>query len=304
MNPVWTAERVVSEALARSLIEDQFPDLAPARVEPLGVGWDNTAYVVNDAWVFRFPRRSIAVPLLEAEASLLPFLAGRLPLAVPVPTHVGRPTDEFPWPFIGHRLIPGRTACGAGLGAEARSAAAGPLGRFLAALHAVPAAEAAARGAGPDALGRLDTARRIPKAHKDLAEIIRRGLVADPRPLAAALDDVPGGHVLRTDTLVHGDLYARHLLVDEGGRLAGVIDWGDVHLGDPAVDLAVAQAFLPPGARGAFREAYGPVDDGTWRLARLRALWHTMTVLLYGHDTGDADLVREAQSGLSFLALA
>ena len=36
---------------------------------------------------------------------------------------------------------------------------------------------------------------------------------------------------------VHGDLYSRHLLVDDAGRPCGVIDWGDCHVGDPAVDL-------------------------------------------------------------------
>ena len=47
---------------------------------------------------------------------------------------------------------------------------------------------------------------------------------------------------------VHGDLYARHLLLDETRLPSGVIDWGDVHLGDPALDLSVAISFLPPAA--------------------------------------------------------
>jgi aminoglycoside phosphotransferase (APT) family kinase protein len=37
--------------------------------------------------------------------------------------------------------------------------------------------------------------------------------------------------------LVHCDLGASHLLV-HGGRLAGVIDWGDAKIGDPAIDYA------------------------------------------------------------------
>ncbi len=40
--------------------------------------------------------------------------------------------------------------------------------------------------------------------------------------------------------LMHGDLYARHLLLDESFQLSRVIDWGDLHAGDGAVDLAVA----------------------------------------------------------------
>src|SRR6516164_1241820 len=105
MTQPWSAEFVVSADLARSLIEAQFPHLAPARVEALGVGWDNSAFRVNDAYVFRFPRRQIAVPLLGVEAGLLPALAPRLPLPVPAPTFLGRPTEAYPWPFAGHPMI-------------------------------------------------------------------------------------------------------------------------------------------------------------------------------------------------------
>ena len=37
--------------------------------------------------------------------------------------------------------------------------------------------------------------------------------------------------------LIHADLGPEHLLVRDG-RLAGVIDWGDMRLGDPALDYS------------------------------------------------------------------
>ena len=40
-----------------------------------------------------------------------------------------------------------------------------------------------------------------------------------------------------TPVLLHADLGPEHLLVRDG-RLAGVIDWGDARLGDPALDYA------------------------------------------------------------------
>jgi aminoglycoside phosphotransferase (APT) family kinase protein len=301
VKPAWTAEWVVSRDLARSLIETQLPQFAPARVELVGAGWDNTAFRVNDGYIFRFPRRQIAVPLLDAETRLLPWMAPRLPLPIPVPTFTGCPTPEFPCPFAGYRLLPGRTACGAALTANQRIAAAEPLARFLAALHALPAAEAVRHGAGLDTLARLDLARRLPRARDSLNQLAQRGLIADLRPFRAILEDAPTAYTPRADTLVHGDLYARHLLVNEDRELAGVIDWGDVHLGDPAVDLAIAHSFLPPGAHAFFRRAYGRMEDVSWRLARLRALWHTALVLIYGHDTGDIDLVREGLQALQFI---
>jgi aminoglycoside phosphotransferase (APT) family kinase protein len=81
-----------------------------------------------------------------------------------------------------------------------------------------------------------------------------------------------------------------------------VIDWGDIHLSDPAVDLAIAHSFLPPTAHAAFRQAYGPVDADTWQVARLRALWHSLTVLVYADEVGDTDLVREGHVALGYLS--
>src|SRR5215475_11256007 len=146
--PPWTAERAVSPELARDLIADQFPELAPVRVEAPSEGWDNIAYLVNGEWIFRFPRRTIAVDLIRTEVAVLPVIAPRLPLSIPLPVFAGEPEERFPWPFAGYRRLAGQTACRAGLTDEQRSRAAVPLARFLRALHAIPPGEAAQAGAG------------------------------------------------------------------------------------------------------------------------------------------------------------
>src|SRR5437867_5996430 len=147
MSKPWLAEYPVEAPLARALIEAQFPELAPARLQLLGEGWDNTAFLVNDCCVFRFPRRKIAVHLLEAEQRLLPQIAPRLPLPVPIPEFHGQPEDQYPWPFAGYRLLPGRTASAAALDEAQRLQAAEPIARFLAALHSLPAEEMERLGA-------------------------------------------------------------------------------------------------------------------------------------------------------------
>lgn len=78
----WDPEYVVSKEKAKELIEVQFPELAPAKIADLGKGYDKTVYLVNARFVFRFPRRKIAVDLLNTEGRLLPVLAGTLPLSL------------------------------------------------------------------------------------------------------------------------------------------------------------------------------------------------------------------------------
>jgi aminoglycoside phosphotransferase (APT) family kinase protein len=58
------------------------------------------------------------------------------------------------------------------------------------------------------------------------------------------------------------------VLSDEG-VLSGVIDWGDMARGDPAMDLYSLWMLLPDaGAREAALRAYGGVSTATLRRAR------------------------------------
>lgn len=104
---------------------------------------------------------------------------------------------------------------------------------------------------------------------------------------------------VETRSLVHGDLNFRNFLVDGDGAVTGVIDWGDAHIGCPAVDISLVYSYLPPFARPQFFRAYGEVDAETVRLARFRALYTNMVILLYAHDIGDANQTREAQRAIS-----
>lgn len=279
-NP-WDAEREVDAALAARLVTEQTP-LRPEQVASLGSGWDNTVWLVDGTWVFRFPRRGACVEPLLAEARLLPRIAPHLPVAVPVPEWIGAPSAAFPWPFVGYRVLPGRTADRAALQRSERAALAEPIGRFLRALHALPPADVVG-----DVLDRADLAGGLPRLH----ELLGRA-VPDPAPWLERFADPPPPPT-RT-ALLHGDLYGRHLLLQDG--LSGVIDWGDAHRGDPSLDLAIAFGFLPPEARAAFRTAYGgPVDE---ERARHRACWHAACVVVYAREVGDATLLAEGLGAL------
>ena len=297
--PVWDADVTLGREEAQDLVEHQFPELAPVRMELLGVGWDNTAYTVNGRWVFRFPRRRMAMALLENEARFLPRLAPHLPLRIPEPCWLGRPEGAYPAPFAGYERLPGRTACTVEWTPEARGRNAAPLGRFLAALHGLAVDDETLAHGPHDELGRTDLKKRAALLLERLAV-----LEAEVPELPAA--EVRAGVERWKDTppwtgrrcWVHGDLYARHLLVDERHEVTGVLDWGDVHLGDPALDLTLAFSFLPPEARGEFRAAYGDIDADTWNRARFRSLFYGVTLLHYGRSVGDTALVQVGHDAL------
>jgi aminoglycoside phosphotransferase (APT) family kinase protein len=304
MSEQWTAELKIEPVHAQRMIEEQFPDLSPVVLEPVGEGWDNVVYRVNRNYVFRFPRRQLGADLVAVEMQMLPNLCHRLSLPIPEPLFFGKPTEEYRWPFLGYHFLEGKSAGSRRLSIAQRMKLAVPLGQFLKSLHAISEEEALMLGAQPDNLGKLDVPFRRQQTEENLAKIKELGLFDDCDTLLAILNDLKDVRDVGPKSLVHGDLYARHLLVDEQGALSGVIDWGDVHIGNPAVDLKILFDFLPKEARQQFIEAYGPINKNTLQLALFRALCHTAICLLYGHDVGDKDLVAECLFGLKLIAQA
>ncbi len=294
--PIWTADIAIDAALALRLVADAFPQLNATRIEPFGSGWDNAAFLVDETLVFRFPRRRVAAALIAREAAILPLIAPHLPLAVPVPTFVATGGVGYPGVFAGYRRLDGVTACAASLSDDERAAAAPLLGRFLRALHAIDVAPLRARGLEPDEIGRLDHPKRLALSRERVATLVAAGLgeLASRVAWLAAHPAVPVPPDGRR--LVHGDLYARHVLIGDQRLPTGVIDWGDVHYGDPAIDLAIAHLMLPARAHARFREAYGPIDERTWTVARYRAVYHALVEVEYG--------IRAADSGMREIGLA
>ena len=89
--------------------------------------------------------------------------------------------------------------------------------------------------------------------------------------------------------VIHGDLVVEHLLLDdETEQLSGIIDFGDVALGDPAQDFL---GFWAYGADAVARavELYRPAQPDSTLLARSRE--HAIRYRL------DAMLERMATSG-------
>lgn len=299
MSRPWTPEVEVPPELAARLIRTQFPEVGATVLRELGAGWDNVAYVVDDRWVFRFPRREIAVPFLRAELRWLPTLAPELPTPVSAARFQGEPSDDFAWPFGGYPLLRGDTLCSRELLPSERGRLARDLASFLRALHAIDVPPPGA-DVPVDSMLRMDLVRRIPIARRLADEVADRTTEIEWEWLLGVLSELattPAPEGERRWT--HGDLYVRHLLVDDAGRLSGVIDWGDMHVGEAAVDLAAVFALFTPDERRAFFDVYGPVDESVRRRARGRALFHSTALVHYGVAGPEPALLRAGVEGVS-----
>lgn len=75
---------------------------------------------------------------------------------------------------------------------------------------------------------------------------------------------------------VHGDMSTGNLLVQDG-QLSAVIDFGQLAVGDPACDLAIAWTLFKGQSREIFRSML-PLDSGTWARGRAWTLWKFLIV--------------------------
>lgn len=292
--PEWSPEVVVDEALARRLIREQFSEVEARSLRLLGQGWDNTVWLVDHRWTFRFPRKEFAVPGLRNEIAYLPTLAPLVPLPIPIPTLVGEPSQSFKWPFYGAPFISGSELAEAKLDDEGRVGLARPLAAFLRTLHGL----VLDADLPVDPVRRTDMAFRVPLARKRLAEVQRAGLWRPPPSVDKVLSDAETLPAPELTALCHGDLHLRHLLIDDAGRPAGVIDWIDLSRNDPAVDLVLFWAALPPEGRTAFLDAYGPVSDEQLLRARALSLFLCGVLAVYARHEGLPALEREAVKSL------
>ncbi|MCW2749408.1 MAG: aminoglycoside phosphotransferase, partial [Aeromicrobium sp.] len=259
----------------------------------IAAGWDNTILLIDETWAFRLPRRAIALPGIHRELAWLPTIAAAVGVPVPTPTYVGSLGDP-PWPFWGGRFLPGDELARRPEADRVRVGA--QVGAILRELHAIPVVA----GVPIDPNRRADAAFRAMRARSVLAELTELGVWAGNPGVEewlARADELP----LPTGPLVmsHGDLYARHVLLDSAGDVSAVIDWGDLCTANAAIDLSIAFSAFTGVARDALLDSYGIVDDETLLRARTMGVSSAALVARYAHDTGDSALLAESLGGLA-----
>ena len=145
-------------------------------------------------------------------------------------------------------------------------------------------------------LGRADVGVRVPRTRALLAELDPSGeLGSSAEEILQGALELPAAEEC---VLTHGDLHSRHTLVDDRGRLAGVIDWGDLCRGPASIDLNVYWGLFTSAGRQRFLEAYGDVDADTLLRARVLALFLNAMLLLYALNEKLPALATESRNGI------
>ena len=260
----------ITETLVRGLIAAQFPQWAelPVRLTPQS-GWDNRCFLLGETMVARLPSAQGYEAQIHREQRWLPYLRTHIPVEIPEPLALGQPGRGYPWSWSIYRWIEGDTAATSPPSDVGKFAE--DLALVLNAIHEAPAESGPAPG--PENFHRGGELKVYDaQARQAIAALSGRigagALAAWEAGLASRWSQAP--------VWVHGDIALGNILV-RSGRLAALIDFGQVCIGDPACDLAIAWTYLRAQHRQTFRNRL-KIDTATWQRGRAWALWKAAIV--------------------------
>jgi aminoglycoside 2''-phosphotransferase len=281
----------VNAKTCQQTIEKECPALQVSSCKLLHSGQFNDLALVNNELVFRFPRAAHTAARLARELRLMAVIGPRLTLATPQVVYTSRDLVTPGTAFAAHRLIPGaplEPIVVARLPQGVMEALAAQMGQFLNQLH----------GLGLDDLRAvtLEEDLRLEDTRESWASFYRavgKQLFAEMRPEArrsvtSLFENYLENPQLHTFSpcLRHGDLGPSNILYDPAGqRLSGIIDFDDIAVGDPAVDVAALSLY---GER--WMQELGkhyPIDEGMLARAQFIRATYALQEALAGYRDGD-----------------
>lgn len=291
----------MSERSYHQIIAACFPDLPIASCVFLAQGWDSVAVLVNGDLVFRLPKRPAIEQMYRKEARLLPLLASALELAVPRFDFFWPGGAAYPHTFAGYPLIAGQPLRAELLRSIPAAPIAAQIGRALGRLHRFPAERAAAAGVpGGDAEAwRAGYRRMYAQVKARVLPLLQRSEQTQVAERWSAYLDESANFQFQP-ALIHRDLSTEHILIDpERQRVAGIIDWGDAAIGDPALDFTGLYAGLGPQFMEDALAGYGSPPDPA---LRERAIFYTFVIpfhaILFGQSTNSPPHIGEGLAQL------
>ncbi len=278
----------------RELIETYFPDIVIETCQPHLNGWDSLVLEINNTLIFRFPRpnRPDVEAQLAKEIALLPELRAALPLPIPRFDYIAESASGR---FVGYPKLPGIELRSDTLIPAQAKQIAQQLAAFLSCLHRFPVQRAVQLGL--EDVSPSDWRQRYERLYEQMREQVFPLLEPSVRAKAAALWErflTSETAVAFRPTLLHRDLNDDHILYDPArGAITGIIDWGDVSIGDPAMDFADPLKTYGPEFVSALFASYQQEWDATFQ-QRMRFYIAIMPLqeVLYGLLEGDESHVR------------
>lgn len=276
-----------------------YPEFSIKQVERLSGGQNNEIFLVNDEWIFRFPKYAKGIDEIKNETLFLKAVHDKLPIPIPHPEYAFHGMKKPGEAFAGYRMLPGKPLQKEEFNSlKNKRAIVRELAVFMKELHGLNLSGEIHSLIGPpqkdyeiwhDLFVRLKE-----KVFVHMNEKARQSVAAN---FEAFFEEISSSYF--PQTVIHGDFGPTNLLYDPvDQRLSGVIDFGSVSIGDPALELA--SAFFGPFGLGKewarqVAEDYPEAADYAKR-AKFYASTFALQDALFGVENGDEQAF---QSGIA-----
>lgn len=228
------------ELYLQSLI-DTYPELTLSSIRFNSSGQNNDVLLINETFIFRFPKHAQAVKNLEIETAILSEIRNYITLETPNPTFKNLESPMVGKTFIGYNMISGEPLWHETLDNihdhKTLDGLAAQLANFLKELHSVPL-----RKALTHELPVYDRHDEWADLYARITEKLFPHMRLDARSWVVSHFETflsNSGNFKYQPVLKHGDFGTSNILFDTKAQtLKGVIDFGGTGLGDPAYDFA------------------------------------------------------------------
>lgn len=258
-------------------ITAEFPELKHKKAVLLDHGWDDVVVILDEKIVFSFPRRvGYIQEKFKKELLLLPKLGPRLSLPIPQFTYVARNKS-----FAGYSYITGeplRKNILEKMQIVIQRRIAKDLAVFLQSLHATPLSLARTCGVTHTwtaAEHRTWCVEHLPIIKKKLS-------TSQALKLQNLFDEFTHISFRERNVVTHQDFTSDHILFDtKKNKITGIIDFGEVQISDPAIDIARMWEYGEPFVDLVLR--YYKTNDKKIKIkSREKYLYLCISLLFYG----------------------
>lgn len=256
-------------------IEDEF-SIKVEKYKYFNWAFGNDVFLINDEFIFRFPRVEQTVNHLKYEIEFLEFLKPRVKVNIPQYTHISKKED-----FAGYEIIPGKHLTSSAfktLNKKNKEKVINELIAFINVFHKIDLNDfekykPAKRDDYISIEKRIEEEledKLFPKLSKNELELIRDFYEESKKILQEIPNTCP----------IHGDLYAYNTIWDKVASEIAIIDFSDYMTSDPARDFEVFYDYGQEYAELAYEKYEGLKDSQFLQRAEIYYKAHGIYTLL------------------------
>lgn len=278
-------------------IQKDFPDFNISSIKKIGEGDNSKAFLVNEEYVFRFPKNKEAKMQMQREIVVLPIIKPFLILQIPESKFISPDLS-----FLGHKIITGTPLTSIiynSLKRNIRNSIQHSIGNFLLQLHRIDLSllkdcNLETMNLKEEYFENFEQARDF--IYPNISKTKRKTIT---RLFTNYLGDAENFEY--KPVLIHADFSEDHILIDTVNKqITGIIDFGDIVFGDPAYDYVyLLDEFGENFLNGIFK-----IDEPIDKTKLMRkliffSLANKIQIIIMEKEARDSEALKEAYASLN-----